>query len=84
MGPFCAPRWVCFARPLPGGKGAVTATAHKLAVLIYRMLKHGSEYVAQALEEYEAKLKAQLTESLRRKAQALGFELTPTAEAQPS
>src|SRR5262249_10389973 len=51
-----------------GGKGANTATAHKLAVLIYRMLKHGAEYVAQALEEYEAKLKARLTETLRKKA----------------
>jgi transposase len=28
-----------------GGKGAVTATAHKLACLVYRMLKYGSEYV---------------------------------------
>jgi transposase len=67
-----------------GGKGAVTATAHKLAVLIYRMLKHGTEYVAQALEDYEAKMQAQLMESLRKKAKALGFELTPKAEGQPS
>lgn len=67
-----------------GGKGAVTATAHKLAVLIYRMLKHGTEYVAQALEDYEAKMKAQLMESLRKKAKALGFELTPKVEGQPS
>ena len=67
-----------------GGKGAVTATAHKLAVLIYRMLKHGTEYVAQALEDYEAKVKAQLLESLRKKAKALGLELTPKVETQPS
>lgn len=67
-----------------GGKGAVTATAHKLAVLIYRMLKHGTEYVAQALDEYEAKMKAQMMETLRRKARMLGFELTPKGTPQPS
>ena len=65
-----------------GGKGAVTATAHKLAVLIYRMLKHGTEYVAQALEDYQAKMTAEMLESLRRKAQALGMQLTPAVEGQ--
>jgi hypothetical protein len=67
-----------------GGKGAVTATAHKLAVLIYRMLQHGTEYVAQALADYEAKQKAKLIENLRKKAQGLGFELQPRAEAATS
>jgi transposase len=67
-----------------GGKGAVTATAHKLAVLIYRMLKHGTEYVAQALEDYEATLKVKMMESLRKKAKALGMELTPKVEGQAS
>ena len=40
-----------------GGLGAVKATAHKLACLIYRMLKYGQEYVTQSMEEYEAKVK---------------------------
>lgn len=66
-----------------GGKGAVTATAHKLAVLIYRMLKHGTEYVAQALEDYEAKVKTKLRDSLQKKAAVLGFELTPKVEGEP-
>jgi hypothetical protein len=67
-----------------GGKGAVTATARKLGVLIYRMLKHGTEYVAQELDKYEAEVKAKLIESLRKKAKALGMELHPQAEAQPA
>jgi transposase len=67
-----------------GGKGAVTATAHKMAVLIYRMLKHGTEYVAHALTEYEAKLKAQVIKSLRKKAKALGMELMPKVQEQPT
>ena len=40
-----------------GGLGAVKATAHKLACLIYRMLKYGQEYVTQSIQESEAKVK---------------------------
>ena len=60
-----------------GGKGAVTATAHKLACLVYRMLKYGKEYVQQTMEEYEQKVRKQIERSLRRKAAALGYELIP-------
>ena len=60
-----------------GGLGAVKATAHKLACLVYRMLRHGEEYVAQSMEEYEAKIKAKTLDTLKRKAAAMGFELTP-------
>jgi transposase len=62
-----------------GGLGAVKATAHKLACLVYRMLKHGQEYVVQSLAEYEAKIKDCLLTSLQRKAKAMGFRLTPIA-----
>jgi transposase len=58
-----------------GGKGAITATAHKLACLVYRMLKYGKDYVKQSMEDYERKMKDQLERSLRRKAAALGYEL---------
>jgi len=68
-----------------GGKGAITATAHKLAVLVYRLLKHGADYVRQSMEEYAAKLKEQMERSLRRKAAQLGYDLVPkTPAAQPS
>jgi transposase len=60
-----------------GGKGAITATAHKLACLVYRLLKYGREYVKQSMEAYEKKVREQLERSLRRKAAALGFELIP-------
>jgi transposase len=58
-----------------GGKGAVTATAHKLACLVYRMLKYGREYVRRSLAEYEQRMREQLERSLHRKATALGYEL---------
>jgi transposase len=67
-----------------GAKGAITATAHKLACLVYRMLKYGKEYVKQSMEEYERKLKEQLERSLRRKAAALGYELVARAAPQPA
>jgi transposase len=68
-----------------GGKGAITATAHKLALLVYRLLKYGVDYVRQSLEDYAAQVQEQLERSLRRKAAQLGYELVPkTAAAEPS
>jgi transposase len=69
-----------------GGKGAITATAHKLACLIYRMLRYGTEYVKKSLADYEAKIRSQIERSLRRKAAALGYELVPKPQptAEPS
>jgi hypothetical protein len=62
-----------------GGPGAVTATAHKLARLVYRMLKFGAAYVKQSMAEYEQKVRGQLERSLRRRAAALGYQLVPRA-----
>jgi transposase len=64
-----------------GGRGAITATAHKLARLVYRMLRFGTEYVAQSLVEYEARVREKLERSLRRKAEALGYVLVPKGAA---
>jgi len=67
-----------------GGKGAITATAHKLACLVYRMLKYGREYVKQSMEAYETKIREQQERSLRRKAGLLGFDLVPHGAAAPA
>lgn len=64
-----------------GGRGACTATAHKLARLIYRMLKYGKEYVKQGMDEYAAKMRETAARVLHRKAAALGFDLIPKAAA---
>jgi hypothetical protein len=37
-----------------GAAKAVTAAAHKLARLVYWTLKHGTAYVKQTQEQYEA------------------------------
>src|SRR5215217_937593 len=54
---------------------AITATAHKLARLIYRTLKYGQEYVDTGGDSYEAKYKAMLLKSLQRRAKSLGYQL---------
>jgi transposase len=64
-----------------GGQGAVTATAHKLARLVYRMLRYGAEYVKQSAAEYEAKLRARMERQLRARAMRMGFELVPRGAA---
>jgi len=62
------------------GKGkAITATAHKLARLIYAMLTQGSEYVEQSQAQYEAKFQERTLKYLQQKAKAMGFNLVPQA-----
>jgi uncharacterized protein YchJ len=64
-----------------GAPQAVTATAHKLARIVYLALKHGLAYVRQTQEEYETKVRAQQLKSLKRKARQLGLEVI---EKQPA
>ena len=54
---------------------AITATAHKLARLIYRTLKYGQEYVDVGSVIYEAKYKEATVKSLQRRAKLLGYQL---------
>jgi len=62
------------------GKGkAITATAHKLARLVYAMLTGGEEYVEQSQAQYEEKFKARTLNYLQQKAKTLGFDLVPAA-----
>ncbi|HKB36045.1 MAG TPA: transposase, partial [Gemmataceae bacterium] len=58
-----------------GAQAAVTATAHKLARIVYLALKHGMTYVRQSQEEYEAQMKEKQLKALRRKARQLGLEV---------
>ena len=54
---------------------AITATAHKLARLIYRTLKYGQDYVDVGSDSYEAKYQAAVVKSLQKRAQSLGYQL---------
>src|SRR5262249_44438480 len=57
-----------------GAQAAVTATAHKLARIVYLALKHGLTYVRQSQEEYEAQMKVKQIKALKREARQLGLE----------
>ena len=58
-----------------GAPKAITAMAHKLARLIYRMLKFGENYVAKSEAHYEAKYRESQIRFLTKKAKELGLQL---------
>jgi transposase len=60
-----------------GAAEGVTATAHKLARILYRLLKHGEVYVKQGIEEYERKYQERKMKHLKKTAAAMGMELVP-------
>jgi transposase len=60
-----------------GGAVAVTATAHKLARIIYFMLKHRTDYRDPGPQAYDTQQRERAERALRRQASRLGFTLTP-------
>jgi transposase len=67
-----------------GPAKAITAAAHKLARLVYSLLKYGEEYVAKSMEEYEREHRERQVRGLHRKALELGFDLVKPEEPTPS
>ncbi len=61
-----------------GKPQGITATAHKLARIVYSMLKHRTEYRAQDPDEYDQQVRERTIKNLTRKAKQLGFELAPS------
>ncbi len=62
-----------------GAPKAITATAHKLARIVYSMLKHGSAYVDAGQDYYERQHHDRVVRNLTQRAKALGFELVAQA-----
>lgn len=58
-----------------GSAEAITATAHKLARIIYRLIKHGEAYVRRGIEDYERKFQERKIYNLKKTAKMMGFEL---------
>jgi transposase len=63
-----------------GAPKAITAMAHRLARLVYRMLKYGQEYVDKGTQFYERRLREQQLQLLKKKAASLGLRLVETEE----
>ena len=58
-----------------GTAKAVTATARKLAILVYRTLKEGLVYADPGAAEYDARDRTRVLRRLRQRAENLGFTL---------
>ena len=56
---------------------AIKAVAHKLARIVYRMLKYGQQYRDAGERYYEEKYQHHLIRRLHKQAAAFGFQLTP-------
>ncbi len=65
-----------------GTPKAITATAHKLARLFYRLWRNGGTYDDPGINYYEQRYQEQILKRLQEKAQTLGFELVATSSTQ--
>ena len=64
-----------------GAPKAITATAHKLARIIYSMLRYGQRYVDAGAEYYERQYRQRALHTARRRAAQLGYQLVPMSDA---
>jgi transposase len=62
-----------------GGPEAITATAHKLARVVYHLLETGESYDESIFLRYEASHRDRVQKRLHAQAAALGFTLVPTS-----
>ena len=60
---------------------ANTATAHKLARMVYFMLTRGEAFVDKGQQHCEDQQRQRSIAALKRRAAALGFQVTPSAAA---
>lgn len=58
-----------------GGPDAITATAHKIARIFYRMLRYGQQYVDIGQNYYQEKYRERVLTNLKKRAKELGYEL---------
>lgn len=64
-----------------GKAKAVTATARKLAVLFYNIMRYGKTFADPGSDYYEQQYRTRVLRNITRKAKRLGFELTKSIES---
>ena len=64
-----------------GSPKAITAAAHKLARIIYSMLRQGQNYVDQGAEYYENQYRQRAFRAAQRRAAQLGYDLIPASRS---
>jgi transposase len=62
---------------------AITATAHKLARIFYQVLKTKTPFTDAGQGHYERQYRDRVTRSLKKRAAALGYQLTPLPQNTP-
>jgi hypothetical protein len=58
---------------------AITATARKLGLLVYRMLRYRTPYHEPSAADYDRQQRSRILRGLRKRASSLGFELVDTS-----
>jgi transposase len=66
-----------------GPRQAIVATAHKIARVVYHLLKSGEAYEEQSAEDYEQKRRERELKHLARRAQKLGYTLAAVPATAP-
>lgn len=67
-------------RARKGPQQATVATAHKIARVVYHLLKYGEEYEEESTEEFEQKQQERELKMVTRRAAKLGYALTAVQE----
>ena len=67
-----------------GAPKAITATAHKLARIVYHLVRFGAAYVQQTEEAYAAQVRERFEKQLHRRARELGDTLTKVEAPAPA
>jgi len=62
-----------------GPAKAITATAHKLARIVYQLLKYGHHYVDPGAQYYEQRYRENILRGLKKRAASLGYTLVENA-----
>jgi hypothetical protein len=67
-------------RARKGPQQAIVATAHKIARIVYHLLKHGEAYDSESADSYERKRQERELRALTKRAKKLGYTLAPAGE----
>lgn len=68
-------------RARKGPQQATVATAHKIARIVYHLLKHGEAYEAESAETYDRNRQERELRALTRRANKLGYTLAQVRES---
>ena len=59
-----------------GAPKAITATAHKLALIFYKLWKNGESYLDPGEDYYEQRYKERVVKNMKAKAKQIGYSIT--------